>query len=32
MDVAVERIMTDDGPGCRSREFNDLIGSRNVHI
>ena len=26
--VAVERVMTDNGPACRSREFNGLLASR----
>ncbi len=25
--VSVERVMTDNGPGYRSRHFNDLLGS-----
>lgn len=31
--VAVEQVMTDNGPGYRSREFNDLLASEGVrHI
>ena len=31
--VSVERVMTDNGPGCRSGEFNALLGSEGVrHI
>lgn len=28
--VAAERVMTDNGPACRSREFNGLLASRGV--
>ena len=28
--VAVERVMADNGPACRSREFNGLLASRGI--
>ena len=30
MGVRVERVMTDNGPGCRSREFNAALGGLGV--
>ncbi len=28
--VAVERVMTDNGPACRSGDFNDMLAARGI--